>query len=138
MNKIIVNGRLGSDSELRYTQQQRPVANFPLAIEKRLGKNFEQKTRTIWITVNFWGKAAEGLNKHLRKGRKVTVCGELDEQRWEDKQGNKRSKTIIIAQEIDIHFEKSERNPPNWQDTDDRKEDNFGNRANFNTEDIPF
>lgn len=135
MNKLFLTGRLGRDAELKYTQAGTAVANFTLATEKKWKKNDQKQSKTIWHSVNLWGKTAESLSQYLRKGRKVTIVGELDEQKWEDKQGNKRSKSVVICQEIDIHFEKEVKNPPNWQDTDENynKEEN-----NFANNDIPF
>lgn len=121
MNKVFLTGHLGADAELKYTQNQTPVANFSMATTKKWGKGEDSKEKTIWHTVNIWGKTAENIYQFLKKGKKVSLMGEIDENKWEDKEGNKRSRTIIISHEIEFMGESKPAevpNPKNWQDTD--------------------
>ena len=124
MNNVILVGNLGSDAELKYTQNQTPVANFSLATTKKWGDKDNKKEKTIWHTVNVWGKYAENIYQYLKKGQKVAISGEIDENKWEDKDGNKRSRIIIIAQEIEF--------------MGSLNKDSQGKNNNFAEDNIPF
>jgi single-strand DNA-binding protein len=98
MNKAILIGNIGQDPELRYTQSGQAVLNFRLATsETYLNRDRERQQRTDWHTVVVWGKRAEALHKILVKGRTVCVEGRLQTRKWEDKEGNKRYITEIVA-----------------------------------------
>ena len=113
MNLVVLSGRLGQDSELSYTKNTTPVLNFSMATEKFwYSKEGERKSKTTWHTIQHWGKSAEKLKTYLTKGTSVTIQGELNIDTWEDKQGNSRSKSYIIANEIKIHFEGKKLSPP--------------------------
>jgi single-strand DNA-binding protein len=101
MNKAILIGNLGQDPELRYTQGGQPVLNLRLATtESYLNRDRERQQRTEWHTVVVWGKRGESLNKILSKGRTICVEGRLQTRKWEDKEGNKRYITEIVATNV--------------------------------------
>lgn len=139
MNLLVVTGRLGRDAELKYTTQGTAVCNFTVAVERKWGKGEQSQTKTIWLSVNLWGKYGESINRYLRKGRKVTVQGELDEDKWEDKEGKKRSRMFVHAREVDIHFEQKP-TEPHWQEQAEDKEvnGNIQTDSSFAADDIPF
>ena len=97
----MVIGNLGSDPELRYTQSGQPVANFNIATNERwTDKSGAQQERTEWHKIVVWGKQAENCEKYLSKGRQVYVEGRIQTRDWEDKDGNKRYTTEIVAQTV--------------------------------------
>jgi len=101
VNKVILIGRLGRDPELRYTQGGQAVANFTLATNERFAnKSGEQQERTEWHRIVAWGKTAELSAQYLSKGRSVYIEGRLQTREWEDKEGQKRSTTEIVAQNV--------------------------------------
>ncbi|MCG8555744.1 MAG: single-stranded DNA-binding protein [Proteobacteria bacterium] len=101
LNKAILVGNLGADPELRYTQSGQALLRLRLATsESFLNRSNERQQRTEWHTVVVWGKRAEALNKILSKGRTVCVEGRIQTRGWEDKDGNKRSSTEIVAQNV--------------------------------------
>jgi single-strand DNA-binding protein len=101
MNKAILIGNLGQDPELRYTQAGQPVLNMRLATtETYLNRDRERQQRTEWHSVIVWGKRGEALHKILSKGRTVCVEGRLQTRKWEDKEGNKRYLTEIVATHV--------------------------------------
>jgi single-strand DNA-binding protein len=101
VNKVILIGRLGRDPELRYTQGGQAVANFTLATNERYSnKSGEQQERTEWHRIVAWGKTGELCAQYLAKGRNVYVEGRLQTREWEDKEGQKRSTTEIVAQNV--------------------------------------
>jgi single-strand DNA-binding protein len=101
INKVILLGRLGRDPELRYTQGGQAVANFTVATnESWTNRDGERQERTEWHRIVAWGKQAEFCGNYLTKGRQVYIEGRIQTREWEDKEGEKRRTTEIIAQTI--------------------------------------
>jgi len=101
VNKVMLIGRLGKDPELRYTQQGLAVANFTLATNESFNnREGERQERTEWHRIVAWGKQAEFCSNYLAKGRQVFVEGRIQTREWEDKEGEKRRTTEIVAQSI--------------------------------------
>jgi len=104
INKVILIGNLGADPEVRYTAGGSAVANVRLATtdawkDKQSG---EQQERTEWHRVVFFGRLAEIVNEYLRKGAQVYVEGRLQTRKWEDRDGNERYTTEIVANEMQM------------------------------------
>ena len=103
VNKVILVGNLGSDPELRYTPSGRAVANFNLAThEQWTAKDGEKGERTEWHRIVAWGRLGEICGEYLHKGRQIYVEGRLQTRSWEDREGNKRYTTEIIAQTMQM------------------------------------
>jgi len=101
VNKVILIGNLGRDPELRYTQGGQAVANFTLATTERFPtKDGERQERTEWHRIVAWARTAELCAQYLSKGRSVYVEGRLQTREWEDKEGQKRRTTEIVAQTV--------------------------------------
>jgi single-strand DNA-binding protein len=101
VNKVILIGNLGRDPELRYTQGGQAVANFTLATTERFpGKDGERQERTEWHRIVAWARTAELCAQYLSKGRSVYIEGRLQTREWEDKEGQKRRTTEIVAQTV--------------------------------------
>ncbi len=101
VNKVILVGHLGADPELRYTPQGSPVANLRIATsESWKNKDGQKEERTEWHRVVAWSKLAELAGQYLTKGRQVYIEGRLQTRSWDDKDGNKRYSTEIVAQNI--------------------------------------
>jgi single-strand DNA-binding protein len=101
INKVILIGRLGANPEIRYTSGGQGVANFNLATsENWTDKGGQKQERTEWHRIVAWGKLAELANQYLQKGRQVYVEGRLQTRSWEDKEGQKRYTTEIVANTI--------------------------------------
>lgn len=97
VNKVILVGNLGKDPELRYTQSGKAVAKFTLATSER-GR--DGNDRTEWHNIVVWEKLAELTNRLISKGSKVYVEGRLQTREWQDKTGNRRWTTEIVAREM--------------------------------------
>lgn len=94
-------GNLGQDPELRYTQNQTPVCTFSVATtDYRTGQDGQKLEQTEWHRIVVWGRMGENCSKYLAKGRSVLVEGRLQTRNWEDKQGQKRYVTEIVAQNV--------------------------------------
>lgn len=101
INKVIIIGNLGKDPELRHTPQGQAVANFPVATSENWNdKNGQRQERTEWHRIVVWGKLAELCGKYLAKGRKAYIEGRLQTRAWDDKDGQKRYTTEIVANTV--------------------------------------
>lgn len=101
VNKVILLGHLGSDPELRNTQSGTAVANFRMATsESYKDKTGEKVEKTEWHNVVTWGKLAEIVSQYVTKGRQVYVEGQLQTRQWEDKDGQTRYTTEVVAREV--------------------------------------
>ena len=99
VNKVILVGNLGSDPEVRHTASGQAVANFNIATnEQWTNRNGERGERTEWHRIVAWGRLAEICSEYLRKGRQVYIEGRLQTRQWDDRDGNKRYTTEIVAQ----------------------------------------
>ncbi len=98
LNKVMLIGNLGKDPEIRYTQDGSPVATFSLATsENWTDKSGTRQERTEWHNIVAWGRLADLSKRFLAKGRQVYVEGRLRTREWNDKDGNKRRTTEIVA-----------------------------------------
>ena len=96
LNKVIIMGRLTRDPEMRHTQNGTAVASLTLACDRDFKhKNGEKETDFIDVVV--WGKTAEFAANYFTKGRMVIVEGRLQVRGWQDKDGNKRKSTEVVA-----------------------------------------
>lgn len=98
VNKVILVGRLGKDPEVRHLENNNVVANFSLATSEvyrdKQGNKVEQ---TEWHNVVVWRRLAEIAEKFLRKGSMIYLEGKIKTRSWDDKEGNKRYTTEIVA-----------------------------------------
>jgi single-strand DNA-binding protein len=101
LNRVMLLGNLGADPELRYTQGGQAVLNMRLATtESYLDRDKVRRERTDWHNVVVWGKRGEALSKILSKGSTLFVEGSLRTSSYDDREGNKRYKTEVIAQNV--------------------------------------
>lgn len=104
VNKVILVGRLGKDPEVRYTPSGAAVANFTMATsEEWKDKNTgEKQERTEWHKVVAWRRLGEVCGEYLHKGSQIYIEGRLQTRAWEDRDGNKRYTTEIVAQNMQM------------------------------------
>ncbi len=101
INKAILVGRLGRDPEVRYTTSGTPVANFSLATDEVWNdQSGERQRRTEWHRIVVWSRLAEICEKYLRKGSLIYIEGRIQTQEWDDRDGNRRRTTEIVAREM--------------------------------------
>jgi len=101
LNRVYLLGNLGQDPELRATQSGQSVLSLRMATNERFKNNEgEWVDRAEWHSVVVWGKRAEALKKILSKGSPIMVEGRIQTRKWEDKEGNVRYTTEIIAREV--------------------------------------
>jgi single-strand DNA-binding protein len=109
VNKAILVGRLGRDPETRYTGGGQAVANFSVATDHSYkDKTGERQKKTEWHKIVAWGKLAEIVQQYLKKGSLVYIEGRIETREWQDKEGQKRYSTEIIANEMKMLGSKSD------------------------------
>ena len=104
VNKVILMGNLGRDPETRSTADGKRVTNIRIATTRRGRDRTTGETRedTEWHSVVFFDRLAEIAEQYLRKGRPVYVEGRLQTRKWQDKEGNERYTTEIVASEMQL------------------------------------
>jgi single-strand DNA-binding protein len=104
INKVILIGNLGADPETRAMPSGMTVANLRLATSEgwKDKQSGEQKERTEWHTVAMFGRLGEIAGEYLKKGSKIYIEGSLRTRKWQDKSGNDRYTTEIIANEMQM------------------------------------
>jgi single-strand DNA-binding protein len=96
-------GNLGSEPELRYTPSGTAVANFSLATsEQWTNKEGEKGEKTEWHRIVAWARLGEICGEYLHKGKQVYIEGRIQTRAWEDREGNKRYTTEIVAQTMQM------------------------------------
>lgn len=103
VNKVILVGNLGRDPEVRYTPDNNAITNISVATtDTWKDKSGEKQERTEWHRVAFFGKLAEIAGEYLKKGSQVYVEGRLQTRKWQDKEGQDRYTTEIVADRMQM------------------------------------
>ena len=100
VNKVILIGNLGADPEIRYAQNGTAVANFRVATTETWKKEGEKEDQTEWHRIVAFARLAEICGEYLSKGSKVYIEGRIQTRKWDDRDGNTRYTTEIIAREM--------------------------------------
>lgn len=94
-------GRVGADPTLKFTQSGKAVASFRFAYTARVRDGDDWKDgQTTWLGVKAWGRLAENVAESVTKGTTVVVCGRIEQEDWETKDGEKRTSFVITADEV--------------------------------------
>ena len=101
LNSVNIIGRLTRDADLKYTAGGMAISNFSIAVNRRKKSGDQWVDEVSFFDVNFFGKSAETLKQYLLKGKKVAICGELRQDRWE-KDGQSHSKVYIVASDLQL------------------------------------
>jgi len=103
VNKVILIGNLGADPETRYLPSGDAVANIRIATsEKWKDKSGEQQEHTEWHRIAFFGKLAEIAGEYLKKGSPVYIEGRIRTRKWQDKEGQDKYSTEIVADRMQM------------------------------------
>jgi len=103
INKVILVGNLGKDPEVRHLEGGTAVAKFPLATtESYKNREGQRVSQTEWHNIVVWRGLAEIAGKYLNKGMQVYIEGKIKNRSWDDKDGNKRYITEIVADNMTI------------------------------------
>ena len=104
LNKVMLIGNLGADPEIRYTAGGAAVANVRLATADswRDKDSGETQERTEWHRVVFFGRLAEVVEQYVKKGSQIYIEGRIQTRKWQDKEGNEKFTTEIVANEMQM------------------------------------
>lgn len=105
MNKAILMGRLTQDVELRTTPNGISVATFSLAVNRKFSKTNEAD----FINIVCWRSTAEFVAKYFKKGQQMALVGSIQTRKWQDKDGNNRYATEVVADEVYFADSKKEK-----------------------------
>ena len=141
VNKVILVGNLGQKPEMRYTATQTAVANLSIATteswkDKESGEN---RDKTEWHKVVFFGNLAEIAEKYLDKGSSVYIEGKIQTRKWQDKDGNDRYTTEVLGNQLTMLGSKSPSDSSNQTDSSSNTpfpDDDSG--EGLSDDDIPF
>lgn len=134
MNKVILMGRLTADPEQKTTATGTIYCNFSIAVRRRFAKDEQQDTDFINCTA--WGKTAEFLIKYFGKGQMISLCGRLEQRKWEQ-DGTTRYSYSVTAEDVYFTGSKSETADP--LDVASQNAANYGfSEYNEDDTDMPF
>jgi single-strand DNA-binding protein len=103
VNKAILVGHLGRDPEMRYVPSGDAVANFSIATtDSWKDKQGVKQEKTEWHRISMFGKQAEIAGEYLKKGSSVYIEGRIQTRTWQDKEGNERQTTEIVADRMQM------------------------------------
>ena len=139
VNRVILVGRLGRDPEMRHTTSGTPVVNFSLATDESWkDQNGERQRRTEWHNIVVWSKLAEICNQYLTKGRLVYIEGRIQSREWDDRDGNKRRTTEIVASNMQMLGSRNEEGATGEPEPVAVGEKSGNMEAGITDDDIPF
>ena len=141
VNKVILVGNLGQKPEIRYTKDSKPIASFSIATSESWKDTTtgDMVEKTEWHNVTFFGRIAEVAEQYLDKGSKVFVEGKLQTDKWEDENGNKRSATKIIGNNMQMLDSRGSNNSSSFDESSSvQNEAPASQEGSFSEEDIPF
>lgn len=139
LNKTVLGGRLTADVELKQTTNGIPVAQFSIAVNRKVAKDQEQKTD--FINCVAWRNTAEFVSRYFRKGASICVVGNIQTRSWTDQSNQKRYVTEVIVDEVMFVDSKSD-NGVQEQAQAQVLENPYTAQPNFETvendDDLPF
>jgi len=135
VNKVIILGNLGKDPEQRFTAAGGEISNITVATSESWNdkQSGEKQEKTEWHKVAAFGKLAEIMNKYLAKGSQVYIEGKIQTRKWQDKEGQDRWTTEIIANQLQMLGGKPEK--PKADGFRDKPETTM---SDFADDQIPF
>jgi single-strand DNA-binding protein len=144
VNKVILIGHLGKDPEVRHLEGGTTLVNFPLATSETYSKDGKKIEQTEWHNIVMWRGLADVAAKFLQKGKQVYIEGKLRSRNYEDKEGNKRYVTEIVAENFTMLGRKSENENHGSQQQNSnnspttKREDQLVDFSDDGSDDLPF
>ena len=137
LNNTNLQGRLVKDLDLRYLSDGTPVGSITIAVERNY-KNRDGEKDADFVECTIWGKTAEVVGKYFSKGDMIIVSGELKQERWENKQGQKRSKLKVKVNSFNFPGSNSNQKPKQQKTKQDKFEKQFDDNFDADDFDVPF
>ena len=112
LNRVQLIGRLGRDPETRFTPKGSKICQFSVAVDRKWrGADGETKERTDWFNVEAWGRLGEVCQQYLHKGSLVFLEGRLKTDKYDDKSGETKYYTKVVALSMQMLDRKPEEEP---------------------------
>ena len=111
LNRVQLIGRLGKDPESKYTPTGKKVAHFSLAVSQRWKTGSETNEYTEWVNIEAWGRLGEVCQEYLKKGSLVYLEGRLKTEKYDDKEGDTKYYTKVVALSLQF-LDKKEKDEP--------------------------
>jgi len=147
LNRVILVGRLTRDPELRYTPSGMAVASFSLANNRSYSTGGEKKDQVSYFDCVAWSKMGEIITEYCKKGKQIAVEGRIQQRRWDDQDGNKKTKVEIVvenfqflggkSQDEESHSEPASGKSYTPSETSKSSSQNYEENP-FSDDDIPF
>ena len=157
MNKVFLIGRLTRDPELRYTGNNTPVATFSLAVNRNFS-NQQGEREADFFNITVWRKQAENVKNYLNQGSQVAIDGRIQTRSYDDKDGQKRYVTEVVADNVEFLGSKNSSNnssngshneeptpydfgdekEPKGTDVDSNPFADFGSSIEISDDELPF
>lgn len=139
LNRIVLVGRLTRDPELKYTPAGTAVANVSLAVGKTYSQGGERKEQTSFFNCIAWSKLGETIAQYCKKGHRIGIEGNLQQRRWEDQDGNKKSVVEIVITNMQfLQNRQEEQQQGEGQPQPEPEMPDWDNDNPFSDENIPF
>ena len=131
INQVTLVGRLPRDAEIRYSGSGFPITSFSLALTARRKKGDDWVDESHFFDCTLLGKRGESLKNYLLKGTQIAIDGKLQQDRWEQDDGNKRSRVVILVDNIQLLGSRtdSQQSPEEYNSQQAQQQANFGVRA---------
>jgi len=146
INNLTIIGNMVKDAELKYTNSGTAITKLTIAVNRSVKKGDNWEDEASFFEVSLWGKRGESLNQYLLKGTKIAVNGSLKQETWEQ-DGNKRSKVIIMADNIQLLGGKKDNSNGGQSNQSQNVNNNYNSSQSYNQkpvnngnfeDDIPF
>lgn len=111
LNRVQLIGRLGRDPESKYTPTGKKVTHFSLAVSQRWKTAGETREYTEWVNIEAWGRLGEVCQEYLKKGSLVYIEGRLKTEKYEDKEGETKYFTKVVALSLQFLDRKEKEEP---------------------------
>ena len=111
LNSVLIEGNLCREPELRYTPQGTPICTLVVASNRSYKLDGERVEEVSFVEGVTAGKLATVCAEHLTKGRGVRLVGRIKQERWEDADGNARSKVVIVAEHVEFQPRRAQPQP---------------------------
>lgn len=132
INNVVLQGKLGKDIDLKYTQSGKAVGSVSIAVTRDF-KDASGNRETDWVNLVFWGKTAETVANYFKKGDEILVVGRLQVRNYEDQQGNKKYVTEVVVGNFSFPGGKSKESPQS-----NPSGNSYSNNRNSKPKDDPF
>lgn len=138
LNRVVIIGRLARDPEMRYTPNGTAVAGFSVASNYSFGSGDNKKEQVSYFDCIAWAKTGEIITEYVKKGHRIAIEGRLQQRRWDDQDGNKKSKIEIVVENFQFMEGKKESETPQSKPAGKKPEPKWEDANPFNPEDVPF